>query len=85
MAAPPDTGWQARAEAAEARLQEALTERARLWEEVQRLRAERREVEYYEQLARKMEGSLSWQLTAPLRQVKTLAHRIRRQLDERER
>ena len=66
-----------------ARLDEALAERARLWDEVQRLRAERREVEYYEQLARKMETSVSWQLTAPLRQAKTLAGRVRRKLDER--
>ena len=51
----------------EARLEEALAERARLWEELHRLRAEQREVEYYEALAAKMETSVSWQVTAPLR------------------
>ena len=37
------------------RLQELLDERARLWEELHRLRAERREVAYYEALAERNE------------------------------
>jgi hypothetical protein len=68
---------------AEEALAEAREERARLWEEVHRLRAERREVEYYEQLATKMQTSVSWRLTAPLRSFKTLSIRVRRKLDER--
>jgi hypothetical protein len=64
-------------------LAEARADRARLWEEVQRLRAERREVEYYEQLAAYMEGSVSWKLTSPLRTAKRLAMIARRELDER--
>ena len=63
------------------RLQEVLEERARLWEEVHRLRAERREVEYYEALAMKMQTSVSWRVTAPLRLGKTLAIRVRRKLN----
>jgi predicted nuclease with TOPRIM domain len=85
MAAPADADWRERALRAEASLQEAQAERARLWEELNRLRAERREVEYFERLARQMEGSVSWQLTAPLRVGKGLAARVRRKLDERER
>ena len=68
---------------AEDALAEALEERARLWEEVHRLRAERREVEYYERLADQMRTSVSWRITAPLRIFKTLWIRVRRQLDER--
>ena len=65
-------------------LAEALAERARLWEEVHRLRAERREVEYYERLAEQMRTSVSWRITAPLRIFKTLWIRVRRKLGERE-
>jgi uncharacterized coiled-coil DUF342 family protein len=67
----------------EARVAELAEERARLWEEVNRLRAERREVEYFETLARHMEGSLSWQITAPLRTAKALKMRVQRKLEER--
>ena len=65
------------------RLEEALAERARLWEEVLRLRAERREVEYYEALANQMRTSVSWRVTAPLRAGKRLAGKIRQQRDSR--
>ena len=67
----------------EARLEEALEERARLWEELHRLRGERREVEYYEALATQMRTSVSWRVTAPLRAGKALAGRFRRKLDAR--
>lgn len=78
-----DIDWRARAEALEARVAELAEERARLWEENNRLRAERREVEYYEQLALKMQGSLSWQITAPLRAAKVLNAKVRRKLEQR--
>ena len=58
-------------------------ERARLWEELHRLRAERREVEYYEELTRQLQSSVSWRVTAPLRSGKTLAVKVRRKLSER--
>ena len=58
-------------------------ENARLWAENNRLRAERREVEYYEQLAEQMRTSVSWQLTTPLRAGKALAGKVRRKLAER--
>ena len=69
--------------ASEARLRELLDERARLWEELHRLRAERREVAYYEALARQMQSSVSWRVTAPLRVGKTLAVKIRRKRESR--
>jgi hypothetical protein len=62
---------------------ELRRENARLWEENARLRAERREVEYYERLAEGMRTSVSWQVTTPLRSGKVLAAKIRKKLDER--
>jgi hypothetical protein len=80
MRDPSDTGVEA---PTEARLQELLDERARLWEELHRLRAERREVAYYETLAEQMRTSVSWRITAPLRSGKTLAGKVRRKLESR--
>ena len=77
------TDLEARARAAEARVEELAAERARLWDELHRLRAERREVEHYEATARYMEQSLSWKLTRPLRDGKALAGKVRRKLAER--
>ena len=68
----------------EAALAEVREERARLWEEVHRLRAERREVEYYQRLATQMQTSVSWRVTAPLRAGKVLAAKVRKKLAERE-
>jgi hypothetical protein len=65
---------------AEARVAELAAERARLWDEVQRLRAERREVEYYERRMEQMQRSVSWRVTTPLRAGKTLAVKVRRRL-----
>jgi hypothetical protein len=48
-------------------LQEALAERNRLWEELRSRDAKEQELEYWRKRATDMEGSLSWQLTAPLR------------------
>jgi hypothetical protein len=62
---------------------ELRRENARLWEENARLRAERREVEYYERLAEGMRTSVSWQVTTPLRSGKVLAAKVRKKLDER--
>ena len=70
---------------ASARVDELLAERARLWEEVHRLRAERREVEHYRQEAEYVTNSVSWRVTAPLRAGKQLKTRIHRKLDERRR
>ena len=67
---------------ASARVDELLAERARLWEEVHRLRAERREVEHYRQQADYVTGSLSWRVTAPLRAGKQLKTKVQRKLDE---
>jgi hypothetical protein len=75
--------WRERAERAEARIDELAAERARLWDEVHRLRAERREVEHYEAAAAYMEQSASWRITRPLREGKRLAMLVRKKLDER--
>jgi len=64
-------------------LQEALEERNRLWEELNRRVAQERELEYYRELNEKITGSLSWRITAPLRAAKTLAERARRLWRER--
>jgi hypothetical protein len=72
-----------RGRTADARLDELLSERARLWEEVHRLRAERREVEYYERLATEMRTSVSWRVTEPLRQFKRLVAWVRWKLELR--
>jgi hypothetical protein len=65
---------------AEARVAELAAERARLWDEVQRLRAERRELEYYQRLVDDIVTSVSWRITTPLRAGKTLAIKVRRRL-----
>lgn len=76
------TDWQRRALEAEAGLQEARAERARLWEQVTRLQRERQDVAYHESVVARMEGSASWKLTEPLRAAKTLAVKLRRRLDQ---
>jgi hypothetical protein len=78
-----DVDWEARARAAEARVEELTVERTRLWEEVHRLRAERRAVEYFETLANQIQGSISWRLTRPLRDAKTLYRKVRARLADR--
>jgi hypothetical protein len=62
---------------------ELRAENARLWAENNRLRAQARDVEYFEQLAARMEGSVSWKITAPLRTAKRVAGIVRRELEER--
>jgi len=62
---------------------ELRAENARLWGENNRLRAERREVEYFERLAAHMQGSASWKLTEPLRAAKRLAGVVARKREER--
>ena len=64
-------------------LDDLRAENARLWAENNRLRAERREVEYYEKLAEQMRTSVSWQITSPLRGGKVLAAKVRKKLEER--
>jgi hypothetical protein len=58
-------------------------ENARLWRENQRLLAERQEADYHRRLAEQMQGSISWKLTSPLRDVKRLAMLVRSRLDDR--
>ena len=62
-------------------LQEALRERARLWEQLHEQRAAQREVEDLKAQISKMESSLSWRITRPLRIVKTYWHKVKRRLN----
>ena len=64
-------------------LQEALEERNRLWEELNRRVAQERELEYYRELNANIMSSFSWRVTAPLRAGKTVAERARRLWRER--
>ena len=75
------TDWEARARAAEARVEELATERARLWDELHRLRSERSDAAHYRDRARYMESTASWRLTRPLREVKRVYVTVRRFLD----
>jgi hypothetical protein len=77
-----ETDWENRARTAEARVQELSAERARLWEEVQQLRAQDRETEHYRARAQYMENTASWRVTWPLRAFKTLYIKVRRTLED---
>jgi hypothetical protein len=61
-------------------LEEALRERARLWEQLHEQRAAEREVEHLKAQIARMESSLSWRVTKPLRDVKTQWHKVKRRL-----
>ncbi len=60
---------------------ELRAENARLWAENNRLRAVHAEEDALRRRIAHMEGSVSWQVTAPLRSAKTLYVRIQRRLD----
>ena len=60
-------------------LEEALRERARLWEQLHEQRALEREVEDLRRKVARMEGSLSWRITKPLRVAKLIWDRRRAQ------
>jgi hypothetical protein len=62
-------------------LEEALRERARLWEQLHEQRAAEREVEDLKAQMARMESSLSWRITKPLRDVKTQWHKLKRRLN----
>jgi hypothetical protein len=74
------TDWEARARAAEARVEELAAERARLWDELHHLRAQDREIEHYRAMAAYMQNTASWKLTWPLRAFKRLYIQVRRTL-----
>ena len=57
----------------EAALEEAVAERNRLWDELQRRKAAEHEVEALRRELADVTGSVSWRLTAPLRRAKRLA------------
>jgi len=55
-------------------------ERARLWEQLHEERFAEREIERLEAQIKRMESSLSWRITRPLRDVKTQWHKVKRRL-----
>ena len=65
----------------ETRNRELAAENARLWAENNRLRAVHAEEAALRARIAHMEGSLSWQATAPLRAAKTLYVKLQRRLD----
>jgi hypothetical protein len=60
-------------------LEEVLRERARLWEQLHEQRALEREVEDLRRKVARMEGSVSWRVTKPLRVAKLIWDRRRAQ------
>ena len=66
--------------AADPALEEVLRERARLWEQLHEQRAAEREVEELRAQIARMESSLSWRITAPLRLAKTYWHKVKLRL-----
>ena len=75
-----ETSWRERALTAEEALADLRRERARLWEEVNRLRAAANERDYEHDLRTALEASVSWRMTRPLRSGKTLAEKVKRRL-----
>jgi hypothetical protein len=61
-------------------LEEVLRERARLWEQLHEQRAAEREVEDLKRQIARMESSLSWRVTKPLRVAKTYWHKVKLRL-----
>jgi hypothetical protein len=61
-------------------LEELLRERARLWGQLHEERAAEREVEDLRRQIARMEASLSWRVTRPLRLVKTYWHKVKLRL-----
>lgn len=60
-------------------LEEALRDRARLWEQLHEQKAMEREVEDLRRKVARMEGSISWRATKPLRVAKLIWDRRRAQ------
>jgi hypothetical protein len=83
MTPEQDIDWRERALRAEADLADVRSERARLWEELNQLRASDRREDHFYRLYRSLEDSWSWKLTKPLRSGKRHAGRVKRLLDER--
>jgi hypothetical protein len=65
----------------ERELEQLRQERARLWEQLHEQRAAEREVEHLKAQIARMESSLSWRITKPLRDVKTYWHKLKRRLN----
>lgn len=66
----------------ERELEDLRRERARLWEQLHEQRAAEREIERLQAKIARMESSLSWRITKPLRDVKTQWHKVKRRLSQ---
>ena len=62
-------------------LEQLRRERARLWEQLHEQRAAEREMEELKAKIARMESSLSWRITRPLRDIKTQWHKLKRRLN----
>jgi hypothetical protein len=80
VAAEAPSDPEQRAQEAEAALQEALAERNRLWEELNRLKAGQREEDHYRFKYEQLVDSVSWKVTRPLRTAKWLALELPRRI-----
>jgi hypothetical protein len=65
----------------ETELEQLRRERPRLGEQQHEQRAAEREVEELKAKIARMESSLSWRITRPLRDVKTQWHKVKRRLN----
>jgi hypothetical protein len=65
----------------ERELEELRGERARLWAQLHEQRAAQREVGDLKAHIARMESSLSWRITKPLRDVRTQWHKLKRRLN----
>ena len=63
-----------------AALADALEERARLWDELQRRTATQHEVEHLNQEIAWIRSTISWRVTAPLRAGRIARGKLRRRL-----
>ena len=61
-------------------LERLREERARLWEQLHEERFAEREIERLEAQVARMESSLSWRITRPLRDARTQWHKVKRRL-----
>jgi hypothetical protein len=64
-------------------LEEALAERNRLWSELNRERADQRELEYLRRELKEIHDSPWWKAVAAFKRVKRLAGAVRKRLRDR--
>lgn len=83
METTPATDVEARLAATEAALEEALRERNRLWEQLQRQRADKRELGYLRAELRTLRASRLWQVAGFFERAKGLVLAVLERLRRR--